>query len=326
MSVELNELRGRFEEELRAYVNGLPEDGLHGPIKYILSLGGKRIRPALLMLSARAFGGSTEDTIPGALAVEIFHNFSLVHDDIMDEAPLRRGKETVHQKWNVNTAILSGDAMLIEAYKQLSLYDARILPSILELFNRTSSEVCLGQQYDMEFEEDRQVSEEQYIEMIGLKTAVLLGCSLKMGAIIAGAEKEKAEAIYAFGKSAGIGFQLQDDYLDAFGNPEDFGKQIGGDIISNKKTFLIIRALKKADEETRQELEDIYFHNELTDTSEKVKRTLEIFSDLNVDRDTLEKSDYYFDQAEEYLASVEMPSKAFGTFQDFLALLKARRS
>lgn len=326
MSDELGNLRKRFEHELLAYTEKLPDNALHAPIKYILSLGGKRIRPSLVMLACRAFGGSIEEAIPGALAVEIFHNFSLVHDDIMDEAPLRRGKETVHQKWNVNSAILSGDAMLIEAYRQLCEYDGRLLPDLLELFNRTSAEVCLGQQYDMDFERDREVSEERYIEMIGLKTAVLLGCSLEMGALIAGAEKKSAQAIYTFGKAAGIGFQLQDDYLDAFGNPESFGKQVGGDIIANKKTYLIIRALQKAKPEIRKELEEIYFADKRKNGTEKVKRTLEIFRELHVDQDTLEKSRDYFKQAEDSLRQLNLGERSAAPLYDFLAMLQSRNS
>jgi geranylgeranyl diphosphate synthase type II len=289
-----------------------------------MSLGGKRIRPSLVLLSANAFGGSVERAMPAALAVEIFHNFTLVHDDIMDEAPLRRGKETVHQKWDTNTAILSGDAMVIEAYKQLALCGAEHLPELLDLFNRTSAEVCLGQQYDMDFEEEEGVSEERYIEMIGLKTAVLLGCSLQMGAILANATKEESEAIYAFGKAAGIGFQLQDDYLDAFGNPENFGKQVGGDIIANKKTYLIIRALQKASEEQRKELEAIYFKGIISDSAEKVERVRQVFLDLEVDQDIQLRSNEYFAEAKRQLDKTNLSPKGREQMEGFLKLLQGR--
>ncbi len=324
MNSKLDQLRSLLDSEIATYTSHLPEDNLHTPIKYIMSLGGKRIRPSLVLLSANAFGGSVERAMSAALAVEIFHNFTLVHDDIMDEAPLRRGKETVHQKWDTNTAILSGDAMVIEAYKQLALCGAEHLPELLDLFNRTSAEVCLGQQYDMDFEEEEGVSEERYIEMIGLKTAVLLGCSLQMGAILANATKEESEAIYAFGKAAGIGFQLQDDYLDAFGNPENFGKQVGGDIIANKKTYLIIRALQKASEEQRNELEAIYFKGIISDSAEKVERVRQVFLDLEVDQDIQLRSNEYFAEAKRQLDKTNLSTEGREQMEGFLKLLQGR--
>jgi geranylgeranyl diphosphate synthase type II len=324
MNSKLDQLRSLLDVEIATYTSQLPEDNLHTPIKYIMSLGGKRIRPSLVLLSANAFGGSVEKALPAALAVEVFHNFTLVHDDIMDEAPLRRGKETVHQKWDTNTAILSGDAMVIEAYKQLALCGTEHLPELLDLFNRTSAEVCLGQQYDMDFEEEEGVSEERYIEMIGLKTAVLLGCSLQMGAILANASKEESEAIYAFGKAAGVGFQLQDDYLDAFGNPENFGKQVGGDIIANKKTYLIIRALQKASEAQRKELEAIYFKNEIANPAEKVERVRQVFLDLEVDQDIQQRSNEYFAEAKHQLDRANLSANGREQMEGFLKLLQAR--
>src|SRR6056297_3754737 len=238
----IDAIRKEFESSLEAYCDSLPNTPLYHPVKYILSLGGKRIRPILVVLSSRAFQGDDKVAFHGALAIEIFHNFSLVHDDIMDEAPLRRGNQTVHSKWNDNAAILSGDAMLIEAYKQIALTGKNCLADVLEVFNATSIEVCEGQQLDMDFEASNSVTVDQYLEMIRLKTAVLIGCALEIGAILAGADDADARSLYEFGKLAGLGFQLQDDYLDAFGDPERFGKQVGGDIISNKKTFLSIRA------------------------------------------------------------------------------------
>jgi geranylgeranyl diphosphate synthase type II len=324
MNSKLDQLRSLLDSEIASYTSQLPEDNLHTPIKYIMSLGGKRIRPSLVLLSANAFGGSVEKAMPAALTVEIFHNFTLVHDDIMDEAPLRRGNETVHQKWDTNTAILSGDAMVIEAYKQLALCGAERLPELLDLFNRTSAEVCLGQQYDMDFEEEEAVTEERYIEMIGLKTAVLLGCSLQMGAILANANNEECEAIYAFGKAAGIGFQLQDDYLDAFGNPENFGKQVGGDIIANKKTYLIIRALQKASDEQKRELETIYFNGKISDPVEKVERVLKVFLDLKVDRDIQDRGDEYFAEAKRQLDKTNLNQEGREQMEGFLKMLHTR--
>jgi len=323
--MNLVELREQFESELNEYLNALPNNNLHAPIKYILSLGGKRFRPILVLLSASAFGKLDKKTRQAALAVEIFHNFSLVHDDIMDEAPLRRGKKTVHAKWDENTAILSGDAMLIEAYKMLSLAGTSSnLKDLLDLFNKTSAEVCWGQQLDMDFEMRSDVDVESYIEMIGLKTAVLLGCALKMGAIVGRANKKDADLLYEFGKQAGIGFQIQDDYLDAFGDPKKFGKQIGGDIISNKKTILIIRALKMADEDLKKELSQIYFENSLKDQNEKVERVKEIFEAIGVDRETQQLSRDYFNRAAKCIDELTISDEKKNLFRDFLAMLEQR--
>jgi len=323
--MKLSDLRTQFESELEDYLNTLPENNLYSPIKYILSLGGKRFRPLLVLLSASAFRSLNKDTFRAALAVEIFHNFSLVHDDIMDKAPLRRGKKTVHARWDENTAILSGDAMLIEAYKMLSeAGTANNLKDLLDLFNTTSAEVCWGQQLDMDFETRSDVDVQSYIEMIGLKTAVLLGCALKMGAVVAGAKKEDADLLYNFGKQAGIGFQIQDDYLDAFGDPEKFGKQVGGDIISNKKTFLIISALQKADSKLKEELNQIYFADSIKDLDEKVERVKEIFKSLQVDRETQSASQEYFSKAELCIRQLSISEEKKTPFREFLSMLAER--
>lgn len=322
--MNLSELRAQFESELQVYLDSLPENNLHAPVRYILSLGGKRFRPLLVLLSASAFGSLDKRAFKAALAVEIFHNFSLVHDDIMDQAPLRRGKETVHAKWDENTAILSGDAMLIEAYKLLAETGNENLKELLDLFNTTSAEVCWGQQLDMDFETRSDVNVDLYIEMIGLKTAVLLGCALKMGAMVAGSQKQDADLLYQFGKQAGIGFQIQDDYLDAFGDPEKFGKQVGGDIISNKKTYLIIRALEKAGPDLRAELNEIYFSNSLKDQIEKVERVKEIFKTLEVDGDTENVSIQYFENAEHCIDQLSVSDEKKKLFTDFLEMLKNR--
>ena len=320
----VSELQECFEKALQEYIQALPSDSLHQPMKYFLNLGGKRIRPILVMLSGEAFGASMHSTISSALAVELFHNFSLVHDDIMDEAPLRRGSVTVHEKWNSNAAILSGDAMLIEAYKQLACADPKHLAELLALFNSTSLEVCRGQQLDMDFEKTRHVSADQYVEMIGLKTAVLVGCSLKMGAIIANASARDVEGIYAFGRLAGLGFQIQDDLLDAFGDPEHFGKQVGGDILSNKKTYLIIKALERASASTKQELEEIYFGNKISVPGEKIKRVLEIFTELGIDIETRNEARKYFMAASDKLTSLSLPVEGKKGLEDFLENLQKR--
>lgn len=324
MNFDIERFQSTFEAELEAYRQGLPDDGLHAPIRYILTLGGKRIRPVLVMLAGQAFGASLDRTLPAALAVEVFHNFSLLHDDIMDEAPLRRGRATVHEKWNQNTAILSGDAMLIEAYKQLARCGVENLPALLHLFNTTAAEVCLGQQYDMEFETLAEVSEERYIEMIGLKTAVLLGCSLKMGALIAGAKPDDAERIYAFGKMAGIAFQIQDDYLDAFGNPDSFGKQVGGDILSNKKTLLSTYALQHAEGALKAELKELYESRKDVDPGEKVARVQYIFRQVGADSHALSEANRYFEKAEALLAQIEVAESNKEGLEAFLDGLRVR--
>ncbi len=231
---------------------------LYDPIRYILSLSGKRIRPVLVTLGTALFDEALlEASLPASTAIEFFHNFSLIHDDIMDKAPLRRGKETVHQKWNESVAILSGDALLVKAYEELAKCPSDKIGPLLHLFNQTALEVCEGQQYDMDFELRADVSQEEYIDMIRLKTSVLLGCALQMGAIIGGAETAAQKQLYAFGVNLGIAFQLQDDLLDVYGDPETFGKQVGGDILSNKKTILFIQLRERLQDSDRQLFEHL---------------------------------------------------------------------
>lgn len=254
---------------------------LYQPQQYILSLGGKRIRPLLTLIGCDLFDGDINEAIYAANAVELFHNFSLIHDDIMDNAPLRRGKATVHEKWNHNIGILSGDAMLVTAYKELARCKPEHLPQLFELFNQTAIEVCEGQQFDMNFETLNEVSIDSYINMITLKTAVLLGCSLQMGAIVAGADKETQEHIYNFGKEIGIAFQLKDDVLDVYGDTDKVGKQSGGDIISNKKTFLLLKSLELANENQRDELNG-WMSKSTFDKLEKVVAVKSIYDQLNI--------------------------------------------
>lgn len=220
---------------------------LFNPIVYTLSLGGKRLRPILAYMGTNLFTDNIDITTPSAVAIEIFHNFSLLHDDLMDNASIRRGEPAVHKKWNANTAVLSGDAMLIDAYNYITKVPEEVLSSILEIFTITAMEVCKGQQYDIDFETCLNVKESEYLEMIRLKTAVLLAASLKIGAILGGADEEDADRLYNFGINIGLAFQLKDDLLDVYGDPDNFGKEIGGDILSNKKTFLLIKALEKSD-------------------------------------------------------------------------------
>jgi geranylgeranyl diphosphate synthase type II len=251
-----------YQEEFLKYLqskNWIQEPkNLYEPIDYILQLGGKRIRPVLTLMAADIFSDDYKKAMPAALAVEVFHNFTLVHDDIMDDAPLRRGKKTVHEKWDLNTGILSGDAMLILAYQYFENYEPVVFQKLAKLFSKTALEVCDGQQLDVDFETRNDVTIDEYINMIRLKTSVLVAAALKMGAIVAETNDNNANLIYNFGLNLGLAFQLQDDYLDTFGDPETFGKQVGGDIIENKKTFLYLKALEVADEETATKLEYFY--------------------------------------------------------------------
>jgi len=266
---------------------------LYEPIIYILNLGGKRLRPIVAMLSCEVFGGNYKNALDAALAIEMFHNFSLVHDDIMDEALLRRGKVTVHEKWNDNTAILSGDAMLVLANQLLESYDSSIFKSLTTLFNKTALEVCEGQQYDMDFELSNNVTINDYLKMIKLKTAVLVATSFKMGSIIANASEEDSNNIYDFGLNLGIAFQLQDDYLDCFGNQETFGKQIGGDIINNKKTFLYLNALEKASKKDKELLLNWFSNIDKLKNGEKVKSVVAIYKKYYIPDLIKAKIQYY---------------------------------
>ena len=285
-----------FLAHLEEKINVVEPQNLYNPIAYILELGGKRLRPILVLMGANAFGGDYKKGLDAALAVEVFHNFTLLHDDIMDAAPLRRGMSTVHEKWDVNTAILSGDAMLIMANQFLETYNGDVYKKLMQLFNKTALEVCEGQQYDMDFETRAIVSVAEYIKMIGLKTSVLVAAALKMGAIIAEASEEDAEKIYQFGLNLGIAFQLQDDYLDAYGDAASFGKQVGGDIMENKKTYLYIEALKNATPELKEELQG-WYGQVLDDNTEKVVRVKELFKLVGSDKQTRNAIKSYTDKA-----------------------------
>ncbi len=278
---------------------------LYEPIEYIISLGGKRIRPILTLMTTEIFGEDYKKALPAALAVEVFHNFSLVHDDIMDDAPLRRGKETVHEKWDVNTAILSGDAMLILAYQYFENYEPEIFRDLAKLFSKTAIEVCEGQQWDVDFEYRDDVTIASYLKMIECKTAVLVAAAMQMGAIVAQASTENAEIIYDFGLNLGIAFQLQDDYLDAFGDPETFGKQIGGDIIENKKTYLYLKALKYATEQQRTELTHLYSIKP-ENNEDKIHSVKELFDITGASRATQAAIENYTIKAFETLKNLKV--------------------
>jgi len=273
---------------------------LYQPISYILGLGGKRLRPVLTLMTAEVFGAEFPKAMDAALAIEVFHNFSLVHDDIMDDAPLRRGKQSVHEKWDVNTGILSGDAMLIIAYQLFENYPNETFRKLAQLFSKTALEVCEGQQYDIDFELRDDVTIPEYLKMIEYKTAVLVGAAMKMGGIIAQASTSDQDHIYEFGKNLGIAFQLQDDYLDAFGDPETFGKQIGGDIIENKKTILYLLALKLGTSEQRRELLDLY-SIQPQDPKDKVNAIKDVFLSTGSAKQTKVEIQNYTQKAFEVL-------------------------
>lgn len=298
---------------------------LYEPIGYILSLGGKRLRPVLTLMSCSYFGGAYHKALNAALAVEWFHNFSLIHDDIMDEAPLRRGKETVHAKWDTNTGILSGDAMLILAYQHFESYEPPMFRELAALFSKTALEVCEGQQYDMDFESRDDVVISEYLKMIEYKTAVLVGAALKMGAIVAEAPKNSQDHIYEFGRNLGIAFQLQDDYLDAFGDPATFGKQVGGDILSNKKTYLYLKALELGSMEVKQALRR-WFSVKGKNDENKVASVKSLFEEAGSDKALQALINDYTQTAFSHLEAVEMEEDQKEKLREFGRYLMNRAS
>ncbi len=298
---------------------------LYEPISYILSLGGKRIRPALLLMACDLFDGDIEAAIPPALAIEVFHNFTLMHDDIMDNAPLRRGRVTVHKKWNQNVGILSGDVMLVQGYKLMMQVEDHLLRPILDIFNTTAIGVCEGQQLDMEFENLSNVSIGEYINMIRLKTAVVLGGALKIGALIGGADPKDAELLSSFGENLGIAFQLQDDILDVYGDPEKFGKQVGGDIISNKKTYLLIKAQELAANHQAGQLNE-WITAEEFDANNKIEAVTQIFNSLNIRHYAEEAMHSYADKAFDSLDAISLPETHKQYLRNFADSLLVRES
>jgi geranylgeranyl diphosphate synthase type II len=281
--VVISKLRKEFLEYLESVVKVKEPTNLYEPIEYILKLGGKRMRPILTLMSADLFGADFYAAMNAAMAVEVFHNFTLVHDDIMDDAPLRRGKVTVHEKWNPNIGILSGDAMMISAYQYLEPYDPEVFKKLMQVFSKTAIEVCEGQQMDVDFETRADVKIEEYLKMIGLKTSVLVGCALKMGAIVAKTSEENTQLIYNFGLNLGLAFQLQDDYLDTYGDPITFGKVVGGDIMENKKTFLYLVAIRNCSKEDHMLLLDLYSEKR-ADNTDKIRAVKKIFDQYEIPR------------------------------------------
>ena len=298
---------------------------LYEPIRYIMSLGGKRLRPLLTVLSAYLFTDDWQKALKPGVAVEVFHNFTLMHDDIMDQAPIRRGKPTVHEKWNANTAILSGDVMLVNAYELLLDVEPAQLRRVMQRFSRTAAEVCEGQQLDMNFETRWDVSEAEYLEMIRLKTSVLLGFALELGGMVANANETTTQLLYDAGVNMGLGFQLKDDLLDVYGDPEKFGKQVGGDIIANKKTFLLIEALARATGTAKTEL-DHWLNAKTFDKTQKVAAVSRLYDELGVHTLTETKIADYFQKGFDALNRLDVPAARKTPLLDFVQFLVGRES
>jgi geranylgeranyl diphosphate synthase type II len=316
----IQELQERIQKELEELSFDKQPVELYEPINYSLSLGGKRIRPLLMLLGCDLFGGDIKNAIKPALGIEVFHNFTLLHDDIMDKAPLRRSKPTVHHKWNQDVAILSGDAMLIEAYRLIMQVDNSLLRRVLEIFNETAILVCEGQQWDMNYETNKEVSIPDYLEMISLKTAVLLAASLQIGALIAGANEKEAQLIYEYGENLGIAFQLQDDILDVYGDKDKFGKQVGGDIISNKKTYLLLKAYELAKGENLVFLDNWINKTEFNPV-EKVEAVVSIFNTLNVKDEAKSEMQAFYNKAMDVFSALNISKDkktVIATFADSL--------
>lgn len=315
-------------EKINEYIKNLPLEkepkGLYEPIRYILSLGGKRIRPVLMMMAYELWHDDSERILPLAVALETFHNFTLLHDDVMDHADMRRGMPTVHKKWNENTAILSGDNMLVLAFKWMQQCPAEKMPDVLGTFTTTAIEIDEGQQLDVDFEERDDVREEEYIEMIRLKTSVLLACAVKIGAIMSDAPKEDIENLYKFGECIGLSFQLQDDYLDVYGDPKVFGKAIGGDITSNKKTYMLINAINKAEGADKEELMK-WIDAKTFDRNEKVKAVTAIYDKLGIDLMAKAKMEQYYTDAIAYLDKVNVSEDKKKALRDYADKMMKRQ-
>lgn len=318
--------------KVNEYIEQLPFDrkpeSLYAPIKYVLSLGGKRIRPTLMMLSYNLYKDDVENILPAACAIETYHNYTLLHDDLMDNALLRRGHQTVHVKWDANTAILSGDSMLVTAYQQMqnpykTMGNPNAILPVLDLFTETALEIGEGQQYDMDFENRMDVKEEEYIEMIRLKTSVLLACAMKIGAILADAPEEDANNLYKFGELMGLAFQLQDDFLDVYGDTKIFGKAIGGDITSNKKTYMLINACNLANDEQRKELNHWLSLKEF-DAKEKIDAVTRLYNEIGIDKLAQRKMEEYYEQSRKFLDAVNIPEPRKEELRKYAAQMMKR--
>lgn len=318
------ELTQRVNRAIENIVYPKEPQGLYEPIEYVLSAGGKRLRPVLLLLVNNMFGGNIDDAMNAALALETYHNYTLMHDDLMDNADIRHGKPTVHKQWDNNTAILSGDTMLVLAYRRLLELKSSKRNEVAKLFTDTALQIGEGQQYDMNFEKRMDVSEAEYMEMIRLKTAVFLACAAKMGAILGGADSDSAEKLYRLGEAVGLAFQLQDDYLDVYGDPSVFGKNIGGDIVSNKKTYLLIKAAETADDATRKELLS-WIEKAEFDRNEKIKAVTAIYNKLGVNEATKQAINDCFEESQTIFNSIPLPGERKEELWNFVASLMGRK-
>jgi len=310
----------KFQEDFSLYLNNQhlikEPKNLYEPIDYILQLGGKRIRPILTLIASSIFSNDYKKALPAALAIEMFHSFTLIHDDIMDDAPIRRGKKTIHEKWNLNTGILSGDTMLILGYQYFENYPSDVFQKLITLYSKTGIEVCDGQQLDVDFETRNDVTIPEYLQMISLKTSVLIGAALQMGAIVSKANEEDSQKLYNFGLHLGTAFQLQDDFLDTFGDPLTFGKQIGGDIIENKKTYLYLKSLEVANAKDKAILIDL-FHKKLDDNSVKIETVKQLFEKNNITHHIKNQITNYTNTAFEILSTMNISESAKKKLKEF---------
>lgn len=308
--IDSKKLLQMFEEYLTSSEIRKEPQGIYDPINYVLSMGGKRIRPVLMLMAYSLYKNNAQDILPAALAIETYHNYTLLHDDVMDKADVRRGKPTVHKKWNENAAILSGDSMLVLAYQRMLEVENKRMKDVLDLFTTTALEIGEGQQYDLEFETRMDVKEEEYIEMIRLKTSVLLACALKIGALLADAPLEECDKLYEFGINMGLAFQLQDDYLDVYGDFKTFGKAIGGDILCDKKTFMLINAINKA--------QGFDFGKQYNTPQEKISAVTNLYNDLGIDKLAQGKIEYYFNMARKNLDELSLSADQKKPLYDYL--------
>lgn len=319
------ELLQQVEQALAALPYDRVPQRLYDPVRYVLSLGGKRVRPVLMLLAYNLYKEDVASIMSVALGVETYHNYTLLHDDVMDRAEVRRGKPCVHKVWDDNTAILSGDSMLVLAYQRVAQCPPSLLPQVIELFTQTALEIGEGQQFDLDFENRTDVTESEYIEMIRLKTSVLLACSLKLGAILAGASDSDADALYQFGEKIGLAFQLQDDYLDVYGDYRTFGKKIGGDILCNKKTFMLINALQKANPTQRTELMQ-WLQEGNSRPEEKIKEVTRLYTEIGVDSMAIDRINAYYQEAEQSLARVSVSANRKQTLWQYAQSMLGRKA